>query len=145
MIRVFLQHDLMSPVGGANMKRIRTADADRVDSLPFQLARPQVNLLEEATRLYKDGRFGEAIVYLYSYQLVKLDQHQVIRLTRGKTNREYLWEIRRRSALRNLLEVTMLAFEDVFFGDLPLDQSRFDSCWDGLEEFHREIGAEATG
>ena len=145
MVRVFLLHDLMSPVDGTNTRRIQTADADRVDSLPFHLARPQVDLLEETKRLYNDRRYGEAIVYLYSYQLIKLDQHHVIRLTRGKTNREYLWEVRRRSSLRDLLETTMLAFEDVFFGDHPLEQSRFDSCWNGLAEFHREIEAEATG
>ena len=139
MVRAFLQHELMAPGGAATVGRLGPANADRVDSLPFQLARPKVDLLAEAQRLYEEGQFGEAIVYLYSYQLVQLDQHQVIRLTRGKTNRQYLGEVRRQSPLRSMLETTMRAFEDVFFGNHSLDRARFEMCWNRLDEFHREI------
>ena len=114
-------------------------DVDRVDSLPFQLKAPQTDLLSEARRQYDLGNYRDAIIYLYSYQLVTLDKHQLIRLTKGKTNREYLREIRRRGDLFGLLRVTMLAFEDVFFGNHPLDRGRFESCWSGLDAFHRSL------
>jgi hypothetical protein len=29
----------------------------------------------------------------------------------------------------------MVAFEDVFFGNHPLDRNRFESCWTRLDEF----------
>jgi hypothetical protein len=115
------------------------AEDDRVEHLPFQLPQRQVSLLEEARRLSQAGHYGEAIVYLYSYQLIQLDQHHLIRLERGKTNRQYLREIRPRGAIRELLERTMIAFEDVFFGNHTLDRLRFESCWNALDHFHQQV------
>ena len=139
MVRAFLSHESRAAAGASPGVTVGPGDAERVDRLPFQLERRQVNLLDEARRLYELGRFNEAIVYLYSYQLLALDKHQVIRLTRGKTNRQYLRETRRRPVVRSLLERTMIAFEDVFFGNHALERSRFESCWQSLEQFHDEI------
>ncbi len=116
-----------------------SGDVDRVDALPFQLKRPQGDLLAEAQRLYDEGRYAEAMIYLYSYQLVQLDKSHVIRLTRGKTNRQYLREIRRRSNLFELMQRSMVTFEDVFFGAHRLDRSGFESCWTQLDEFHDQL------
>ena len=33
----------------------------------------------------------------------------------------------------------MVAFEDVFFGEHSLSRSRFESCWNQLEEFHEGV------
>ena len=119
--------------------KLGSGDIDRVESLPFQLKAPQTDLLSEARRHYEAGNYKDAIVYLYSYQLVELDKHQLIRLTKGKTNRQYLREVRRRGDLFGLLRGTMLAFEDVFFGNHPLDRGRFESCWSGLDAFHQGL------
>ena len=62
-----------------------------------------------------------------------------IRLTRGKTNRQYLREIRRRPRLVELLEMTMIAFEDVFFGHHALGRARFESCYHRLDEFETQV------
>jgi hypothetical protein len=115
-------------------------DADRLESLPFKLARPQSNLLAEARRQYEAGNYGEAIIFLFSYQLVELDKHQLIRLARGKTNRQYLREVWR-MPVRGLLGQTMIAFEDFFFGNHPVSRERFEDCWSRLDEFHRMIAA----
>lgn len=139
MVRTFLSAD-SRPISGSSARLVDfTGDAERVERLPFKLEPRQINLLEEARRLYEQGQFDEAIVYLYSYQLLALDKHQLIRLTQGKTNRQYLREARRRPVIQSLLERTMIAFEDVFFGDHSLDRSRFESCWSHLEQFHTEI------
>jgi len=119
-----------------------SGDVDRVDALPFQLKRPQGDLLSEAQRLYDEGKYAEAMIYLYSYQLVQLDKSHVIRLTRGKTNRQYMREIRRRSNLIELMQHSMVTFEDVFFGNHPLGRSSFESCWSRLEEFHQQLSPE---
>ena len=119
-----------------------SGDVDRVDALPFQLKRPRGDLLAEAQRLYDEGRYAEAMIYLYSYQLVQLDKSQVIRLARGKTNRQYLREVRRRSNLFELMQRSMVTFEDVFFGNYPLDRSGFESCWTQLDEFHHQLDPE---
>lgn len=114
-------------------------EADRIENLPFRVARPQSDLLAEARRHYEAGRYGEAVIYLFSYQLVQLDRHQLIRLTKGKTNRQYLREIRPRAELRTILERTMIAFEDVFFGRRELERERFETCWTQLDAFHQHL------
>jgi hypothetical protein len=110
---------------------------DRIESLPFPIAVGNLNLLEEARRLYQHGEYSKAIVYLFSYQLVELDKRHLIRLTKGKTNRQYLREVGSRMSLRQLVEQTMIAFEDAFFGHYPLDQTRFESCWFRVGEFEK--------
>jgi uncharacterized protein DUF4129 len=119
-------------------------DIDRIEALPFQLKLPQTDLLAQARRHYEAGEYGQAIIYLYSYQLIQLDRHQLIRLTKGKTNRQYLREVRPRRELRDLLSRSMIAFEDVFFGHHQLDRDRFESCWRRLDEFHERLSLAAV-
>jgi hypothetical protein len=114
-----------------------SGDADRVESLPFRLRGPRSDLLAEAARNYEQGEYSEAIVYLFSYQLVQLDKRQLVRLARGKTNRQYLRELGSWPQLYQILEKTMIAFEDVFFGGRRLERERFESCWRALDDFHR--------
>lgn len=119
-------------------------DADRMDALPFPVARPRGDLLSEARRLYEAGDYAQAIVYLFSYQLVALDRHQAIHLVRGKTNRQYVQELRPQQRLAAMVTHTMLAFEDVFFGRYPLERQRFEACWNELNEFHQILQKAGT-
>ena len=114
-------------------------EVDRVERLPFAVKRPGGDLLAEARAAYEAGNFSEAIIYLYSYYLVQLDKQHLIRLAKGKTNRQYLRELRPQAQLAGLLETTMIAFEDVFFGKHPLPRERFEACWRRVEEFQRQI------
>lgn len=114
-------------------------DVDKVQALPFQLRKPTSDFLAEAQRLYAAGNYSEAIIYLYSHLLVQLDTHHVIRLAKGKTNRQYLREARSRPALREILERTMIAFEDVFFGHHTLSREEFEACYSRVEEFHSHL------
>lgn len=114
-------------------------DVDRVEALPFQLRKPTGDFLAEAQRLYEAGNFSEAVIYLYSHLLVQLDRHHVIRLAKGKTNRQYLREARTRPLLREILDRTMIPFEDVFFGHHDLSREQFEQCWQRLSEFHAEL------
>ncbi len=108
---------------------------DRVEALPFEVRRPTDDLLSEAKRHYQAGNFSEAIIYLYSHQLLQLDRAQCIHLTKGKTNRQYLREAHRRSTVADLLERTMVCFEDVFFGGHAMGRSEFESCWQHVGRF----------
>jgi len=117
----------------------RLSDVDRIEALPFHIKAGQGDLLAQATELYRQGRFAEAIVLLFSYLLVEMDKHQVIRLSKGKTNRQYLREIGPRRALRALVERTMFAFEAVFFGHHSLDREGFEACWSQVAEFQRLV------
>jgi hypothetical protein len=110
-----------------------------IEQLSFPIKRPQTDLLGEARRYYQSGNYDEAIVYLFSYQLVQLDRHQCIQLAKGKTNRQYLAELRSQPFLRQRLTQSVLAFEDVFFGHHQLSRERFEACWSGIDEFDQNL------
>lgn len=112
---------------------------DRVEALPFRVARQATDLLSEARRQYEKGNYNEAIVYLFSHQLVELDRQHLIHLARGKTNRQLVRELGPRRELRLLVDQTMVCFEDVFFGDHALSRARFEACWFELEKFDRLV------
>jgi hypothetical protein len=118
-----------------------TDDERRIEALPFPVRAARSDFLAEARRCYEQGQYGEAVKYLFSYELVQLDKHHVVRLTRGKTNRQYLREVGRRgrAPLGSLLEQTMLAFEDFFFGNHAIDRTRFEACWSRLGEFETQL------
>ena len=105
------------------------AKIDRLEELPFQLEQPAGDLLSAARRASESGDYDRAIVLLYSHQLLELDKRDAIRLTKGKTNRQYLRELRLHTGLASLLATSMVAFEDVFFGGHSLDRERFEECW----------------
>ena len=67
--------------------------------------------------------------------VAQLDKFAVIRLARGKTNRQYLRESGKAPPQRQLLEVTMHTFEDVFFGRRVLDRRGFEACWQHVSQF----------
>ena len=119
-------------------------DADRIEALPLPVRAGRTDLLSEARQHYRQGNYGQAIVYLFSFQLVELDKQQIIRLTKGKTNRQYLREVGPRTTLRQLVEQTMVAFEDVFFGHHTLERTGFESCWSRVGEFE-SLAAEVRG
>jgi len=110
-------------------------DSRRVEALPLATVRRQADLVAEAEQEYRLGNYGQAIIYLFSYQLLQLDKRQLIHLSRGKTNRQYLRELSSRKALRRLVEQTMVVFEEAFFGQHTIDRCRFESCWTQLNEF----------
>jgi hypothetical protein len=117
-------------------------DADRVESLPFHVRAATSDFLAEASRLYQAGKYSEAIIYLFSYELVELDKYHVIRLKKGKTNRQYVRETRGRPLLRSVLEGTMIAFEDAFFGNKTLSRETFERCWNRVNEFRGDLARE---
>ena len=135
--RAFMGQEVVSTAASKVIETSR--EADRVEELPFAVKRPGGDMLEEARLAYEAGNYSDAIVYLYSYYLIQLDRQHLIRLAKGKTNRQYLREVRSQLTLRGILETTMVAFEDVFFGHHDLSRERFEACWQKVAEFQREI------
>jgi hypothetical protein len=129
----------LRPGSSAESDESIQGDVDRIEALPFQLKVPQTDLLAQARHHFDAGEYAQAIVYLYSYQLIQLDRHQQIRLTKGKTNRQYLRELRSRRELWDILFQSMVAFEDVFFGHHTLTRGRFEACWRRLDESHQQL------
>ena len=142
LIRFLLKRERMwAEEGAAPGEATATvrAEAERLDNLPFDIARPQGNLLDEAKHLYEQGDYQRAIVYLFSYELMHLDRHQMIHLAKGKTNRQYLRELRWQPAVSQVIHQTMIAFEDAFFGDRALTREEFETCWKQLDTFHQQV------
>ena len=110
-------------------------EAQRIEALPYPVARANLSLLDQARNFYQAGNYATAMIYLFSHELVQLDRHQIIRLAKGKTNRQYLREVGQAEALRQFVGQTLVAFEDVFFGHHDIDRRRFEACWSRLPEF----------
>lgn len=121
----------------------QASTAARIEALPFSVKPGRGDLLAEARRCYEQGDYRQAMIYLFSFELVELDRRSLIRLAKGKTNRQYLRELGSRRAVRELVEQTMTAFEDVFFGGLALSRERFELSFTRVDEFSRLIAPAA--
>jgi hypothetical protein len=123
------------------VKRGVEIDLARVEELPFEVRAAALDPLSEAQRLMRSGNYDAAIVYLYGYMLLALDQTRKIHLQKGKTNRMYLRELSRveKGTLRRIVESTMLAFEQVYFGKHSLSAEHFQLLWEQVDEFNRLV------
>lgn len=111
-------------IEGAGKSGKRRKRPATIEDLPFELEGESLsegNLLLRARQEHDQGNLQLAIVFLFSHLLLKLDQKELIRLQKGKTNRIYALEVRRndRSVLE-LYQQVMHAFERSFFGHHPL-------------------------
>jgi hypothetical protein len=79
------------------------------------------------------------MIYLFSHVLVSLDQKGHIRLRKGKTNRQYLRELRPYRPLANFYQRVMVPFEATFFGDHELEKQDFENCWIQLDQFQTDV------
>ncbi|NIL95886.1 MAG: DUF4129 domain-containing protein [Planctomycetales bacterium] len=112
---------------------------DRVEELPVRVRRPAADLLHSAGQQYLAGNYSEAIIYLYSHLLLQLDRRNLIRLAKGKTNRQYLREVGRWGSLQGLVESATVLFEDAFFGRRQLERERFEAVWNRMGQFETLI------
>ncbi len=111
----------------------------RIEQLPIAIAPEHHDLLAAARAFYAAGDFARAIIYAFAHQLVELDKHHLIHLSQGKTNRQYLLELKKHPAFIELVRPMMLAFEEVFFGHHELPLQRYQSCWSDLDRFHQQL------
>jgi len=139
LIRAYLQRENREALVQSPEEEEEEYDIDRIEALPTQIRAPSGDLLSEARRHYEAGDYRLAIIYLYSHQLLRLDKKQLIRLSKGKTNRQYLREIASRQTVKELFEPTMLTFEDVFFGGRDLTRAAFEACWQRQEPFESQL------
>jgi hypothetical protein len=112
---------------------------DRIKELPFDFEKSNGDFRQQAYKAYEAGDYRTAMILLFSHVLLMLDKSNLIQLRKGKTNRQYLSELRPYSNLSNYYKSVMIPFEDVFFGDYELNRNAFDHCWKNLESFQRQI------
>lgn len=124
-------------------KKNFVVDQRRLSDLPFDVAPMRHDLWDEIQACVARKDYQRAIIYLYSYQLLKLDVHRMITLQRGKTNRMYLREIRNYAVTRKIVEKTMLAFEEVYFGLHALSERQFMECFKMMPDFEKSLAEPA--
>ncbi len=106
------------------------------EELPFELEAANLSvdgLWQQALKAKQQGDFRRALMFLYSYLLIELDAKQLIRLSRGKTNRDYGRELNGILTVYPCFVATMDAFERVFFG-------RFQLPSEQVEELFSQVG-----
>ncbi len=136
LIKAFLNREARGAKESAS-DEMEDPESNPLESLPAKVNRAKGDLLDECRRLYEVGNYNLAIIYLFAYQLIKLDQNQWLRLAKGKTNRDYLRELAVKPELSGILGRTMVPFEDVFFGGHQLDRASFEACWQEVDRFQR--------
>lgn len=111
----------------------------KISDLPFELEVPMVGLRAQAERYRNAGDYSKAIVYLFSYLLVELDQSHCIRLERGKTNGVYLREVTPWSQLCSYLQGAVRLFEQAYFGRRRIDREPFEELWNKITTFEQML------
>jgi hypothetical protein len=129
---------------GGSKHRKRTSIEDHISRLPFEVEQTTGDFATEAQAAYQSGDYRKAIIYLYGDVLVTLDRESLIRLQKGKTNRQYFREVRRHRELSGFFLNIMTAFEDVFFGQHDVDRQRVDECFGQWGKFHDDVKAIAA-
>ena len=125
--------------------RRRKLLSESIEQLPFELQAGNGDFRSMAQAAYTQGDLRQAIIYLYSHVLVTLDQNELIRLRKGKTNRQYLKEVWSYQDISAYFKKVMLPFESVFFGDHELERREFEQCWSQLDSFHKHVEQKAGG
>lgn len=113
--------------------------AESIKQLPFELDTPTGDFRQQAHAAYAAGDYQRAMTYLFSHVLVTLDQKGLVRLRRGKTNRQYLRELRPHQPIANYYQHVMVPFESSFFGDHELSKRDFETCWERLDTFQSDV------
>ncbi len=102
----------------------------RIAELPAELRDTNVSPRTELERLMKAGDFDRAIIFLYGHQLLMLDRIGWLRLSRWKTNNQYVRETNQsHTPTGGQLGRTVKAFERSYFGKHSLSREDFETLW----------------
>lgn len=115
------------------------AQQARYSDLPVEIEKGLLGLRAQAAEYRDQGDYSRAIVYLFSYLLVELDQAQLIALAKGKTNYRYLRELNGHRHLQSRLRDVVSLFEAAYFGRRTLTKEQFDTVWLDLAKVEESI------
>lgn len=118
----------------------------RIKQLPFEFEENgRGDFRAMAGKAARSGDYGRATMLLFSHVLISLDQKGLIKLKKGKTNRQYLSELFPHRSLILYFEKIMIPFEDHFFGDHSIEAGRFNNCWKELDSFLNDVDKISQG
>ncbi len=137
IIRTMQQRDPEWQAAKARPQPGTLTSVARLTDLPVELSPRVTNMYDEAQRLAGLGNYALAIVYLYSHMLVRLTEARRIELSKGKTNRVYLRELRGDPELWKFFNRAIVQFEGSYFGNHPPSPAQFEALshdWRPWEE-----------
>ncbi len=125
--------------GGADKiaKKKRTMK-EHIRHLPFEVEEQEGDFRTAAESAFANGDYSKSVIYLYAELLVILDENNLVRLQRGRTNRQYLNAIREHQSLSDYFQMVMTTFEDAFFGKHKISEQRAEACFTGKANFESE-------
>jgi hypothetical protein len=89
---------------------------------------------EKAQSLSRGGDYRSAVRYLYLSSLLLLDERDILRYDRSKTNREYLRSVSNSPELAKPLSEVIEVFDDVWYGYHSLGEDSFRHYSQRVEE-----------
>jgi hypothetical protein len=122
----------------------RVGDAARIAGLVSGASLEGTDPWSEALRRRAAGDCAGAVIWLFLSQLLALDRLGLIRLTPGRTARQYATSLDD-SLLRDGLEATLGMFEDVYYGHRIPSAPALESIWSRAEAFRRRVDSIGTG
>ena len=138
LIYGFLQLESNSAEQAETQRRKRKI-RDHIKHLPFDIEEQDGDFESFAEQSFRNGDYSNAVIYLFADLLVAMSESGLVRLQRGKTNRQYLNEIWDHGEIRPYYQKVMTAFEDAFFGKHNIDRSRAEECFAGRAAFDAAI------
>jgi len=107
----------------------------KYSDLPVDLEKNLEGLKAQADFYRSKGDYSRATVFLFVYMLVELDTAQLLFLAKGKTNYQYLRELKNVPTIRSMLQRVIYLFEDSYFGGRIVTKEQFESVWRDLSVF----------
>lgn len=92
---------------------------------------------DQAQANSETGDYRTAVRYLYLSTLLSLEEQDLLRYDRSKTNREYLRTIRHEPYLYQTLKDVIDVFDRVWYGYQPIDQATYDSYAAKVKDLRR--------
>jgi len=139
IIRTMQQRDPEWQAAKARPQPGTLTSVARLTDLPVELSPRITNMQDEARRLAGVGNYALAIVYLYSHMLVRLTEARRIQLAKGKTNRQYLRELRSDPELWKFFSRAIAQFEGSYFGDHPPSPAMFEALLHDWQPWEIEL------
>lgn len=99
----------------------------REDALLIEKLKDHEEVYKMACQCYDKGDYSQGLRFLYISMLIRLNELNIIRINKAKTNRQYLYEIRdNRSDFYSSMNDFTQAFNRHWYGGRKADKSIFD-------------------
>jgi hypothetical protein len=122
----------------------RTGEAARIAGLVPGMSLQETDPWSEALRRRAAGDLAGAVIWLFLDQMLALERAGLIRLTPGRTARQYVQSLRD-PTLRDGLRATLGLFESVYYGRRAPEPATLDRVWSRAESVRGQLQALAAG